>query len=92
MKLSEDELFDQQEKEFAMFNKYNGWRTCKTCAYAMPFSDSIVCGVWHSTFSYESFCDKYKTQDERNEELEVIKQRHLADPNSLYNRLKNKKK
>lgn len=84
--------FELQEKQSQMFFKYNGCRTCKTCGYAMLFQKSIVCGVWHSTFSDDSFCDQYVTEDERKAELEKRKAELLADPNSLINKLKRKYK
>lgn len=83
--------FEEQDRQFETFVKFNGWRTCKTCAYAMQFDKSIVCGVWHSTFSVDSFCDHYKTEDERKAELDKRKAEILADPNSFINRFKRKK-
>jgi hypothetical protein len=90
--MSDDEDFELQEKQAQMFFKFNGWRTCKTCGYAMQFDKSIVCGVWHTTFSSDSFCDQYVTEDERKAELEKRKQELLADPNSFINRFKNRNK
>lgn len=87
----DDEDFELMMKQGDMFNQYNGERTCKTCAYAMPFKNAIVCGVWHSSFNDNSFCDHYKTEAERKVELQAWKEKQLADPNSLINRLKRKK-
>lgn len=89
--MTEDKEFELLQQQSDMFEKYNGCRTCKTCAYAMPFDKSVVCGVWHSTFSSDSFCDQYKTEAERKVELDEIKAKHMADPNSLYNRMRRKK-
>jgi hypothetical protein len=92
MEIEEDKEFELLMQRGEMFEKYNGWRTCKTCAYAMPFSNSVVCGVWHVAFSSESFCDHYKTEEEMKVELDEIKLKWKADPNSLYNRMKLKQK
>lgn len=84
----EDADFEEIMKQGDMFHIFNGIRTCKTCAYAMPFKNSVVCGVWHSSFSDSSFCDHYKTEDERQQELKEWERRQMANPNSLLNRMK----
>ena len=88
MKNQEDKDFEEMMKQGDMFNANNGKLTCKTCAYAMLFKDSIVCGIWHSSFNINSFCDHYKTESERNIELQEWKEKQLADPNSLISRMR----
>jgi hypothetical protein len=83
LKAEDEQLIDEQDKQAKMFFEHLGKRTCETCAYAMPFDKSVVCGVWHVSFSSNSFCDHYKTEAERKVELAARKAETLADPNSL---------
>lgn len=44
-------------------------KTCKNCGWAIRFDSigTIVCGVWHTTFSNKSLCDNFQTQEQVKE-------------------------
>lgn len=84
----DEQQFEQLMKDGDRFNEFNGKKTCRDCGYAMPFEDSVVCGVWHHAFSINSLCDQFKTEVERKEELRQRMEVLKNDPNSvIYKRL-----
>lgn len=49
-------------------NKKAG-KACADCGRAMIFENlgTVVCGMWHATFTINSLCDEFKTPDEVKE-------------------------